>query len=316
MDHQVLLIGATGKLGGFFVDALIEGGCGVSALVRGSSEHDPARTVKLQAMRDRGVILHEGDLHDRNAVERATEAVDAVVSCIDHRPDNLKAQAILAEVVARSDRVRRVVPSQFGIDSRLYGETRVEHGDVKRQMQQVFREAGAPTTFVHNNGMASDWVGSLGQLGLLRPPENSVEIYGSGKVAFSTVAAEDVARFATRALFDPRAEDRHVLIAPPENILTQNDLVALWTAKTGVPIRKEQVTSDALDDRIESLAAIPTARPLLAMAQLVRAAWIDGLGDGRHLPDVLELTALYPELGYVQAADFLDRYRVTEVFDA
>jgi hypothetical protein len=44
------------------------------------------------------------------------------------------------------------------------------------------------------------------------------------------------------------------------------------------------------------------------MAQLVRAAWIDGLGDGRRLPDVIELSELYPNIDYRRASEYLDRY--------
>jgi hypothetical protein len=68
------------------------------------------------------------------------------------------------------------------------------------------------------------------------------------------------------------------------------------------------VSADALDARITELAADPARRPPLAMAQLVRAAWVEGLGDGRRLPDVLGLVELYPDLAYVRASAFLDRY--------
>ena len=308
MNQQVLLIGATGKLGGHFIDALLAGGHDVTALVRNAGGNAPGRRARLESLRARGVILVEGDLNDVASLERATRTADAVVSCVDHRPDNLKAQVNLAGAISGAYRVRRVMPSQFGIDSRLYGPLRVGHGDIKRQLQTVFLEAGVPVTFVHNNGMARDWVLSLGQLGLERPPAEAVEIYGTGEVAFNTVAASDIARYAVRALFDPSAGNRHVLIAPPDNRLTQNQLVALWEAMAGVSLRREMVSAEALDARIDALAEDVAARPRLAMAQLVRAAWIDGLGDGRRLPDVPELTSRYPDLSYIRTSEYLARY--------
>jgi hypothetical protein len=73
-------------------------------------------------------------------------------------------------------------------------------------------------------------------------------------------------------------------------------------------LRRRTVSTQALDARIAELAADPARRPQLAMAQLARAAWVDGFGDGRRLPDVVGLVELYPDLGYVRASAFLDRY--------
>ncbi|RWD69813.1 NmrA family NAD(P)-binding protein [Mesorhizobium sp.] len=309
MSKRVLLIGATGRMGSHFVDALCAKGHEVAALVRASQEAaGPRRAQRLAVMKDKGIDVVTGELADQDLLDRLAAGVDAIISCVDHRPDHLQAQANLAVAASRSDRVCRIVPSQFGIDSRLYGKARVEHGDVKRAMQEAFVTSGKPVTFVHTNGLAGEWVGSLGQLGLTSPPESAVEIYGNGAVPFSTVAPEDVAALVTEALFDDRAAGRHVAIIPPDNLLTQEQLVSAWEERTGRSLRRITVSPAALDARIEALAGDPAARPRLAMAQLVRAAWIDGLGDGRRLPDVLELTELYPQLAYVRSRDFLAYY--------
>ncbi len=306
MPQRVLLVGATGRLGRHFVDALTENGHQVVALVRTGARSD--QPVLLDHFASVGVELVEGSLEDQDGLDRACRDTDAVVSCVDHRPDRLRLQANLARAASRSDRVKRIIPSQFGIDSRVYGEARVDHGDVKRELQRVFADCGTAVTYVHTNGLASDWVGSLGQLGLRAPPSEDVEVYGDGAVRFSTVAPEDAARYAVRALFDPRTADKHVVIVPPDNLLTQHDLIDLWEAKSGVTLQRRPVSKEALDDRITTLATDPASRPQLAMAQLVRAAWLDGFGDGRRLPDVIGLVELYPELSYVRASAYLDRY--------
>jgi hypothetical protein len=250
----------------------------------------------------------EGSLEDEDSLARACSNADAVVSCVDHRPDRLRLQANLAKAASRSGKVKRIVPSQFGIDSRVYGEARVDHGDVKREMQRVFADCGTAVTFVHTNGLAGEWVGSLGQLGLKEPPRDEVEVYGSGTVRFSTVAPEDAARYTVRALFDPRTANRHVAIVPLENLLTQHDLIDLWEVKSGTTLRRRTVSAETLDARIAGLAANPASRPQLAMAQLVRAAWVDGFGDGRKLPDVIGLVELYPEIDYIRASAYLHRF--------
>jgi len=309
MQKRVLLIGATGRLGQHFLKALQSEGHSVLALIRNDrAAEDPHRRELLAHYARSGVRFLDGGLEDSAALERGMNEVEAVISCIDHRPDHLLLQANIAKVAARFGHIERVMPSQFGIDSRLYGETRVEHGDVKRKMQGVFQDAGVPFTFVHTNGLANEWVGSLGQLGLPRPPTEQVEVYGTGDTRFSMVALEDVARYAVRALFDERARNKHVAIIPPDNTITQSQLIGLWERKTGTTLRRVPISSAALDERIDQLGRDPSKRPLLAMAQLIRAAWIDGLGDGRRLPDVLELTERYADIGYRSVSEYLERW--------
>ncbi len=309
MPQRVLLIGATGRLGRHFVEALREEGHQVVALVRNRAQGaGPDQRLLLDRFASAGVELVEGSLEDEDGLDRACREADTVVSCVDHRPDRLRLQANLARAASRSDRVKRIMPSQFGIDSRVYGEARVDHGDVKRELQRVFADCGTAVTTVHTNGLAGEWVGSLGQLGLQEPPREEIEVYGGGTVRFSTVAPEDAARYAVRTLFDPRTADRHVAIVPPENLLTQHDLIELWEAKLGATLRRRTVSAKALDARIAALAADPASRPQFAKAQLVRAAWVDGFGDGRRLPDVIGLVELYPDLSYVRASAYLDRY--------
>jgi uncharacterized protein YbjT (DUF2867 family) len=311
MSQRVLLVGATGRLGRHFVSALREQDHTVVALARNDSDGTGSdRRRLLESFSQDGVVLVDGNLEDEASLKRACQDADAVVSCIDHRPDHLRLQVNLAKAAARSGSVRRILPSQFGIDSRLYGNTRVDRGDLKRELQQTFATSGAAVTYVHTNGLASEWVGSLGQLGLSAPPTREVEVYGDGIVQFSTVAPEDAARYAVRALADSETVNKHVAIVPPDNLLTQHDLIDLWEDKAGVKLHRLVVSSQVLDERIGSLALNPAQRPQLAMVQLVRAAWIDGLGDGRRLPNVLELSQRYSDIRYQSAGEYLSRYHL------
>jgi len=118
MPQRVLLIGATGRLGRHFVQALREQGNSVIALVRDqSASADPNRIRLLEQFSRNGVTLVEGDLEDEASLDRACSDADAVVSCIDHRPDHLRLQVNLARAASKSGSVRRILPSQFGIDS-------------------------------------------------------------------------------------------------------------------------------------------------------------------------------------------------------
>jgi phenylcoumaran benzylic ether reductase len=308
--RRVLLIGATGRLGRHFVPALSDLGYEVLLLLRpvGQNSVTGYRQSLIDALTRQGAKVLDGSLQDADSLDRACAEADGVVSCIDHQPEHLKLQLALARAAARSGRVKRFIPSQFGIDSRLYEQSRVGHGDTKRELQQQFAASGVPTTYVHANGFANIWAAGLGQLGLEEPPRGHIEVYGDGNVKFSMVAPEDIARYAARALFDSWTENRHTSITPAENLFTQNQLIELWEAKTRRRLKRRQISSRELDDRIASLARAPDRLVELALAQLIRAAWIDGLGNGRRLPEVLELTELYPEVQYLRMSQILDSF--------
>ena len=310
MTDSVLMVGATGHIGRHLVKALL--GCGHEVLMltrsRASRGPEDKRSMLIEAFMRQGAKRVEGSLEDAQSLERACAQADAVVSTIDHRPDHLKLQVALARDAAASGRIRRFIPSQFGMDSRTYGQGQVDHGDVKKALQREFDASGVPITYVHINGLATAWAASLGQLGLDSPPSDAIDVYGEGGIRFSMVTPEDVGQFAARTLFDPRTANRHVLISPPENRLSQNELIAIWEAKARTKLRRRLVSARELDDRLAALANRKDKFGELAFLQLIRAAWIDGLGDGRRRPDVLELTELYPDTAYETIPQYLERF--------
>jgi uncharacterized protein YbjT (DUF2867 family) len=310
MAERVLVIGATGQLGRHFVHALRQEGRHVVMLVRSAVSSGTAedRQAVIDLLAAQGAVPLEGSLEDKAVLERACAEVDAIVSCIDHRPDHLGLQSVLAEAAAKSGRVKRIMPSQFGMDSRVYLQGKVDHGDTKRQLQQVFDSCGVPVTYVHVNGLATYWAASLGQLGLKEPPREEVEVYGDGNIKFSMVTPEDVGRYGARALFDDTTTNRHTLISPPTNRLSQNELIAMWESQTGVKLRRRTISAREMDEKIAAVKGKPDKFVQLSFLQLIQAAWIDGLGDGRRRPDVLELTELYPDLGYETISQYLRRF--------
>jgi uncharacterized protein YbjT (DUF2867 family) len=307
--NRVLVIGATGHLGRHFVAALREMGKEVLMLLRPQTVKTsvPAMRALIDMFVGQGAKVVEGSLEDEASVDRACGEAEAVISCIDAGPDHLLLQAALARAAKKLGRLRRIIPSQFGIDSRTYGEGRVTHGDSKRDLQQLFDSCDVPVTYVHANGFASTWAASLGQLGLMEPPKEQLNVFGDGNVKLAIVAPEDIARYTVRVLDDVRAENRHVAITPAENLLTQNELIAMWESKTKIRLKRHTISARELDRTIMDLANRPDKVKELSFTQLVRAVWIDGLG-GKRRPDVLELTELYPDILYQRVTSYLDRF--------
>ncbi len=90
--------------------------------------------------------------------------------------------------------------------------------------------------------------------------------------------------------------------------MSQNELIAIWEARTKSRLRRRVIPARELDERIATLAHRPDKFAELSFLQLIRAAWIDKLGDGRRRPDVLELTELYPDIGYETIPQYLERF--------
>src|SRR5688572_269710 len=72
MISKVLIVGATGKLGGSIARRLLEQGHSVRALVR-----DPARA---EALREQGAELVQGDMRDEASLHAACAGVSHVVA--------------------------------------------------------------------------------------------------------------------------------------------------------------------------------------------------------------------------------------------
>ena len=63
---------------------------------------------------------------------------------------------------------------------------------------------------------------------------------------------EDVAAYTVRAATDPRVINRTIIYRPPENIVSQLDLICLWEKKTGRTLKKIHVPEEEVVKLSES----------------------------------------------------------------
>ena len=61
---------------------------------------------------------------------------------------------------------------------------------------------------------------------------------------------EDMAAYTMRAADDPRTLNKTVYINPPKNIVSQNDVIALWESKIGKTLEKTFVSEEELLKKI------------------------------------------------------------------
>jgi len=137
----IAVIGATGKQGGAVVDALLDQGLEVRALVR-----DPG-TAAAQALEDRGVALVKGDLTDPASLESLLSGVDgafAMSTPVDGTDVEVAAGTAIADAAARIG-VPHIVFSTVGGAERKTG---IAHFESKRRVEEHIESLGLHATFL------------------------------------------------------------------------------------------------------------------------------------------------------------------------
>ena len=265
---DVLVAGATGRLGGPLADRLIDHGHRVRALTRNPG------TAAADRLRHHGADVVAGDLDDPPSLGRAAAGADAVfVLSTPHHgtgPDAETRQAIaLADAAAAAGAGYLVYASAAGAGQ----PSGVPMLDSKRRVEEhlatlpVPHAVIAPAYFMDNLAypwnMAVLWVG---QWPIPLPPQRPVQLIPAG----------DVARFA--ALVIERPGDfagRRVELASDE--------------VTGP--QAARILSELLHRPITHSQQIPG--PLVPMAPFFR--WIAEVG---FHADIQRLRATYPENGW------------------
>lgn len=177
--------------------------------------------------------------------------------------------------------VQRFLPSEFGIDPARM-ENALEPGrvtfDEKMVVRRAIQEAKIPFSYVSANCFAGYFAGNLSQMGTLLPPKEKVCIYGDGNVKgtclvrvtslsdkfsidkrvpliytqlfFNYIHAvvfmdeDDIATYTIKTIDDPRTLNKTVYLRPPENILTQRQLVEIWEKLAGKQLEKVHIPND------------------------------------------------------------------------
>ncbi|CAK9315699.1 unnamed protein product [Citrullus colocynthis] len=79
---KILIVGGTGYIGKFIVEASAKAGNPTYALVRDSTVSDPAKSQIINNFKNLGVKLVSGDLYDHNSLVKAIKEVDVVISTV------------------------------------------------------------------------------------------------------------------------------------------------------------------------------------------------------------------------------------------
>ena len=216
MSAPVLLIGATGTIGGATIDALRAVGTEPVAFVRDAGQGAAKLGDTTQ--------LRVGDLADESTVRAALEGIDRVLLCSGHHPAMREHQLKAVRAIASSD-VRRVVKisgSPVSMTPNSPARTGRDHLAVEEALRAVDRETVAiqPNTFMQN---LLDQAIAVGH-GALPGPD------GLPRVSF--VDARDVGRVAAAVLTADATPEPVLEVTGPE-ALTWFDVAQAMTTILG-----------------------------------------------------------------------------------
>ncbi|KAG7020505.1 hypothetical protein SDJN02_17190 [Cucurbita argyrosperma subsp. argyrosperma] len=302
---KVLIIGGTGYIGKFVVEASAKAGHTTFALIRESTVADPVKAKLVENFKNLGVKLITGDLYDHESLVKAIKEVDVVISTLGQM--QLADQVKIIAAIKEAGNVKRFFPSEFGMDvDRLHAVEPAKSAlAVKAQIRRAIEREGIPYTYVSSNCFNGYFLPTLSQPGLTAPPRDKVVISGDGhpKVIFNL--EEDIGTYTIKAVDDPKTENKILYIRPPKNTYSFNDLVALWEKKIDKVLEKIYVPEDQI---LKDIQEAPL--PLNVILALNHSVFVKGDQTNFEIEASfgVEASALYPEVRYTTVDEYLSRF--------
>ncbi|XP_062098108.1 phenylcoumaran benzylic ether reductase Betv6 [Humulus lupulus] len=302
---KVLIIGGTGYIGKFVVEASAKAGYPTFALVRESTLNDPVKGQLVHKFKDLGVTLLHGDLYEHESLVKAIKQVDVVISTVGHM--QLGDQVKIIAAIKEAGNVKRFFPSEFGtdVDRNHAVEPAKSAFAVKSQIRRAVEAEGIPYTYVACNCFAGYFLPTLVQPGATAPPRDKVIILGDGNPKAVFNKEDDIGTYTMRAVDDPRTLNKVLYIRPPKNSYSFNELVALWEKKIGKTLEKVYVSEEQL---LKDIQEAPI--PINVVLSINHSAFVKGDHTNFEIEPSfgVEASELYPDVKYTTVEEYLDLF--------
>ena len=210
---MILVVGATGVLGGAVARRLLEQGEDVHALVGDSTAAQP--------LADAGAQLVRGDLKDPESLRAAADGVETVVTTAnsamrggEDTVDTVEraGNAALVDAAASAGVRRFVFVSALGADP----ASPVPFMQAKGETEQRVRDSGMSWTVVEPNAFMDVWVPAV----LVGPAlaGQPVHLVGESRRRHSFIAMADVAAYVAAAVDHEAVTNRTLVLGGPEPV--------------------------------------------------------------------------------------------------
>jgi uncharacterized protein YbjT (DUF2867 family) len=232
---MILVVGATGNLGGAVTRMLLAEGQPVRILARSQSNYQP--------LADAGAQVVLGDLKQRGALDPACEGVDTLITTANSAArggeDNpqtvdLEGNRNLIDAAKAAGVKQFIFVSVLGADP----NSPVPFIQTKGKTEDTLRESGIPYTVLAPNGYMEVMVAMV--VGMPAMMGQPVTIVGGGRRKHSFISAGDVAAFILAAIGNPAAINQKLLLGGPQP-LSFRDAVAIYEGVLGHQIQVRSV---------------------------------------------------------------------------
>ncbi|XP_059636718.1 phenylcoumaran benzylic ether reductase Betv6 [Cornus florida] len=302
---KILIIGGTGYIGKFIVEASAKAGHATFALVRESTVSDPIKGKLIETFKNSGVTLLYGDLYDHESLVKAIKQVDVVISTVGHM--QLADQVKIIAAIKEAGNIKRFFPSEFGndVDHVHAVEPAKTAFSVKAQIRRAIEAEGIPHTFVTANCFAGYFLPTLVQPGVTAPPRDKVIILGDGNPRAIFNEEHDIGTFTIKAVDDPRTLNKILYLRPSKNIYSFNELVSLWEKKIGKTLEKIYVPEEKI---LKDIQEAPI--PINVVLAINHSVFV--MGDHTNFeiePSFgVEASELYPDVKYTSVEEYLAQF--------
>ncbi|XP_057448722.1 isoflavone reductase homolog [Lotus japonicus] len=310
IKSKVLVVGGTGYIGRRIVRASIEQGHETYVLQRPDIGLDVEKVQMLVSFKKQGARLVEASFSDHQSLVDAVKLVDVVIctmSGVHFRSHNILMQLKLVEAIKAAGNVKRFLPSEFGMDPALMGHA-LEPGrvtfDEKMTVRKAIEDANIPFTYISANCFAGYFASNLAQMGTLFPPRDKVLLYGDGNVKVVLMDEDDVATYTIKTIDDPRTLNKTVYLRPPENILSQRELIEKWEKLIGKQLDKSTMSEQ---DFLSSLKGLDFASQV-GVGHFYHVFYEGCLTNFEIAEHGVEASELYPEVKYTRMDEYLQPY--------
>ncbi|HUK84667.1 MAG TPA: SDR family oxidoreductase [Candidatus Acidoferrum sp.] len=210
-DKLILIVGATGDLGGLITRGLLSKGEHVRVLVRSQSSFQPLIEAGAQAV--------FGDLKDRNSLDPACKGVDVLITTATSAK---RSGADTVDTVDLKGNQNLIDAAKFtGVKQFIFVSANIAYPDspiplmaAKAATEDYLRASGIPYTIVAPDAFMQVWVAMV--VGLPAVAGKPVMFVGSGNRRHSFISDSDVANFIIASIENQKAISQKVVIGGPE----------------------------------------------------------------------------------------------------
>jgi len=278
---KVLVIGATGNIGGAVADALLAKNQRVRTITRNPGSE------RAKRLSDAGVEVLQGDLDDLQSLDEAMvgmDAIFAVTTPFEVGPEGEVKHGFALIDAARKAGVGHFIYSSVGGADRATG---IPHFESKFKVEQQLAASGLNYTisapvFVIDNYLGPWYLSDLrkGALKLAMPADRRLQVVSFKEIgAFGATLAE-----RGETVFGKRYD-----IASDE--ISGNEIAAMFSGVGAITVRYEALDPEHLRAENADLADM--------------FVWFDEVG---YQADIPKLRAEFPEVGWRSAAEwFIDQ---------